>query len=445
MTVTIKTKKGIDIPIPGKAKLHTSILPIPDVIEIIPDHYPIYPKLSVKEGDVLNIGSPIFHDKIQPDVFVVSPVCGEVLAINRGERRKILSVSIRVTQTQSYQSLTTLSVSAEPTAIKQSLKQAGLWVYLRERPFDVLPKPEITPKAIFVSLFDSAPLAPDYDYIIKGEEEAFEAGLAVLAKLTSGKLYLGQKADSGILSKVAQKVVLQGPHPVGNPSVMIQQLAPINKGEHVWTVDPQTVLYIGRYALTGKLDFSKKVAVTGPEVINHQYFKTIVGASIEALVKRNVEPTKELRYISGNVLSGKQIEANGFLLANHNQLSVIAEGSQTHELFGWAMPRLNRFSLNKSYFSWLKTPKNALFDARLLGGKRTMIFSGEYDKVFPFDILPEYLIRAMLTSDFEKMELLGIYELVPEDFALCEYVCTSKMPLQKIAQDAISYMRSETE
>lgn len=445
MTISIKTKKGIDIPIEGQAKLQTIALPLTDVIELIPDHYPIFPKLSVKEGNTVLIGTPIFHDKNQPDVVVVSPVCGDVIAVNRGERRKILSVSIRVSKTSGYQPSSLLDASSEVSVIKQSLKEAGLWVYLRQRPFDVLPKAEFTPKAIFVSCFDSAPLAPNYDYLIQGEENAFEAGLNLLSKLTSGKLYLGKKADSSIKSAVAETVILQGPHPVGNPSVMIQQLDPINKGEYVWTVDPQTVLYIGRYALTGKLDFSKKIALTGPEVLTPQYYQTCVGVNVEALLAKNVQTGKELRYISGNVLSGQQIAATGFVQASHNQLSVIEEGGQIHELFGWAMPRFNRFSLNKSYFSWLKMPKKALFDTRLLGGERTLIFSGEYDKVFPFDILPEYLIRAMLTSDFEKMELLGIYEVIPEDFALCEYVCTSKMPLQKITQDAIAYMRSETE
>lgn len=451
MATNIKTKKGLDIILEGKPKYNTIELATPEIIKIVPDHYPIVPKLAVKVGDKLQAGSPVLFHKNNPDILVTSPVSGEVLAINRGERRKILDITIARDKTIKYKSFKTPDFKkTDVETLKKVLLKAGLWSYIKQRPFDCVANPELIPKAIFISTYDSAPLAPSYEYIIKEENEAFQAGLDVVSKLTKGIVFLSIKADCDCkilrsFNKV-ELVEIEGPHPAGNPSVMIQQLNPINKGEVVWTLTPQAVLFIGRFALTGKIDFTKKVALTGPEVKTPQYYQTIVGASIEELVKENIFADKHLRYISGNVLIGTQIAADGCVGAMDSQVTVIAEGDETHELFGWAMPRLRNYSVSRTYFSWLLGKKQrAKFDARLLGGRRAIIMSGEYDKVFPFDILPEYLIKAMITKDFDKMETLGIYEVIPEDFALCEYVCTSKLEIQKIAKEAIAYMIEESE
>ncbi len=446
MAQIIQTKKGLDIQINGKAEQKLVQLPIPEEIKIVPDDYPIYPKLSVKVGDKLKTGDAVLHDKNNPEVFVTSPVSGEVLSVNRGERRKILDITIRVDKSIEYKSFETKEAT-NAEGVKTLLQEAGMWPYIKQRPFDEMANPAVTPKAIFVSAYDSAPLAPDFDFIIKGEEQAFQAGLDALLKLTQGKLYLGHKAGSSFAKfKNVEQVELQGKHPVGNPSVMIQQLAPINRGEIVWTVNPLGVLFIGRLLLTGQVDFSKKIALTGPEVKSPQYYQTIVGTDISSIIKDNLTTDKHLRYISGNVLSGTKITEEDCVAAADSHLTVIAEGDENHELLGWAMPRFHNFSVNRSYFTWLMGKKLAAkFDARLLGGRRALIMSGEYNKVFPFDILPEYLIRAMITKDYDKMENLGIYEVIPEDFALCEYVCTSKMELQKITKEAIDYMKSEME
>ncbi len=448
MAKLVQTTKGLDIQISGQAEPKLVKLPIPEDVKIIPDHYPIYPKLSVKAGDKVLAGDPILYDKNHPDVLVTSPVSGEVLAVNRGERRKILDIIIRVDKSIEYKSFEKINLeTASAESLKALLQEAGVWSYIKQRPFDEMANPAVTPKAIFVSAYDSAPLAPEYEVIIKGEEPAFQAGLNTLVKLTHGKVYLGSKTGSAFSAfKNVEQVELQGKHPVGNPSVMIQQISPINRGEIVWTVNPLGVLFIGRLLLTGQVDFSKKIALTGPEVNVPQYYQTIIGTDISSIIKDNVATDKHLRYISGNVLTGTQIEADGQVVAADSQLTVIAEGDEQHEVLGWAMLRLHNFSVNRSYFSWLMGKKmTAKFDARLLGGRRALIMSGEYDKVFPFDILPEYLIRAMITKDYDKMENLGIYEVIPEDFALCEYVCTSKMELQKITQEAIEFMKSEME
>lgn len=447
MALTIKVKKGLDIPLQGKSLLQTTKLPLSDSVTLIPDHYPINPKLAANVGDVLSIGSPVFFDKNNPDVFVVSPVCGELLAVNRGERRKILSVEIRCNGDLSQKNIPSLNPLSNYDELVAVLKASGLWVHLRQRPFDTLVNSSLKPKAIFVQAYDSAPLAPDYNYLIKGQEAEFEAGLEILTKLTTGKVYVSAKQGSGIESKHVnvQMVYLQGPHPVGNPSVMIQQMEPLDKGQTVWTINFQSLIFMGRYVLSGKLDFTKIIALTGPQVIKPQYYESMLGTSVVDILKNNIQTNNDLRIISGNVLTGTQISAEGCVFANDSQLTVIEEGSQTHELLGWAMPRFNSFSINKSYFSWLKKSTQAHFDARVLGGERAIIFSGEYDKVFPFDILPEYLVKAMITKDIDRMEALGIYEVLPEDFALCEYVCTSKMQLQQIAKDAIDYLRKEIE
>ena len=304
----------------------------------------------------------------------------------------------------------------------------------------------VAPRAIFISAFDSNPLAPDFEYVLKGEEANFQTGLDALAKIA--KTYLGisikQKSTALTQAKNVTVTVFDGPNPAGNVGVQINHVAPVVKGETVWTIGAEAVIFIGRLFNTGRVDLTRTVAVTGSEVVKPAYCKLKVGALLTHVFAGNVTKDKELRYISGNVLTGKQVKPNGFLGAFDSQLTVIPEGDDIHEMLGWIMPRFNQFSVNRSYFSWLMgNKKEYVLDARIKGGERHMIMSGEYDKVFPMDILPEFLIKAIIAGDIDRMEALGIYEVAPEDFALCEFVDSSKLELQRIVRAGLDMLRAE--
>ena len=312
--------------------------------------------------------------------------------------------------------------------------------------YDVIADPTVAPRAIFISAFDSNPLAPDFEYVLKGEEANFQTGLDALAKIA--KTYLGisikQKSTALTQAKNVTVTVFDGPNPAGNVGVQINHVAPVVKGETVWTIGAEAVIFIGRLFNTGRVDLTRTVAVTGSEVVKPAYCKLKVGALLTHVFAGNVTKDKELRYISGNVLTGKQVKPNGFLGAFDSQLTVIPEGDDIHEMLGWIMPRFNQFSVNRSYFSWLMgNKKEYVLDARIKGGERHMIMSGEYDKVFPMDILPEFLIKAIIAGDIDRMEALGIYEVAPEDFALCEFVDSSKLELQRIVRAGLDMLRAE--
>lgn len=313
-------------------------------------------------------------------------------------------------------------------------------------PYDVIADPTVAPRAIFISAFDSNPLAPDFEFALKGEEANFQTGLDALAKIA--KTYLGisskQKTTALTQAKNVTVTVFDGPNPAGNVGVQINHVAPVVKGETVWTIGAEAVIFIGRLFNSGRVDLTRTVAVTGSEVLKPAYCKLKVGALLTNVFAGNVTKGKELRYISGNVLTGKQVKPNGFLGAFDSQLTVIPEGDDIHEILGWIMPRFNQFSVNRSYFSWLMgNKKEYVLDARIKGGERHMIMSGEYDKVFPMDILPEFLIKAIIAGDIDRMEALGIYEVAPEDFALCEFVDSSKLELQRIVRAGLDMLRAE--
>ena len=303
----------------------------------------------------------------------------------------------------------------------------------------------MAPRAIFVSAFDTNPLAPDFEVALKGEENNFQTGLDALAKMAKTYLSISVNQKSAALTQAKNVTVtaFDGPHPAGNVGVQINNIAPVNKGETVWTIDPQAVIFIGRLMNTGRVDMTRTVAVTGSEVKKPAYCKLKVGALLTDILAGNVNKGKQLRYISGNPLTGKQIPANGFLGAFHSQVTVIPEGNDVHEMLGWIMPRFNEFSTSHSYFSWLMGKKEYTLDARIKGGERHMIMSNEYDRVLPMDILPEYLIKAIIAGDIDRMEQLGIYEVAPEDFAICEFVCSSKMELQRIVREGLDMLCRE--
>ena len=305
--------------------------------------------------------------------------------------------------------------------------------------------PDATPKAIFVSAFDSNPLAANFEYVLQGQEKDFQTGLDALAKIA--KTHLGicvcQKNPALIGAKNVTVTAFDGANPAGNVGVQINHIDPINKGEIVWTLGAEEVIFIGRLFNTGHVDFTRTVALTGSEVKAPAYTKLMVGAALKNVFAGRVNNNEPVRYINGNPLTGKQTCAEGFLAAHATSLTVIPEGSDTHEFLGFIMPRTNQFSTSRSYFSWLCGKKEYALDARIKGGERHMIMSGEYDKVFPMDIYPEYLVKAIIAGDIDRMEALGIYEVAPEDFAVAEFVCSSKLELQRIVRQGLDMLRKE--
>ena len=447
MANLIKLRKGLDINLKGKAAAEVVAVKEPGFYALCPDDFTgVTPKVVVKEQEYVMAGGPLFIDKNHPEVQFVSPVSGVVTSVERGARRKVLSITVEAAQEQDYEEFGKEDVSKmDAVSVKAALLKSGMFAFIKQRPYDIVADPTVAPRAIFVSAFDTNPLAPDFELALKGEEANFQTGLDALAKIAKTYLSISvnQKAVALTQAKNVTLTVFDGPHPAGNVGVQINNIAPINKGETVWTIDPQAVIFIGRLFNTGHVDLTRLVAVTGSEVKKPSYCKLKVGALLTNVFAGNVSTDKNLRYISGNVLTGKQITANGFLGAFHSQVTVIPEGDDVHEMLGWIMPRFDQFSTSHSSFSWLMGKKEYTLDARVKGGERHMIMSNEYDRVLPMDIMPEYLIKAIIAGDIDRMEALGIYEVAPEDFALCEFVCSSKMELQRIVREGLDMLRRE--
>ena len=426
MTNVIKIKKGLDINLKGKASEVLLNGGSSATYALVPDSYNgIMPKVVAKVGDKVKAGSVLFVDKNRPEIKFVSPVSGEVAAVNRGEKRKVLSVVVKPDTQVVYEEFGKKNVaSMKADEVKEALLTAGMWPFIKQRPYDIVANPAESPRDIFVSAFYSAPLAPNFDFILKGQEADFQAGLSALAKMTAGKVYVGVRKGSAAAKVSGVEVVeVEGPHPAANVGVQINNIKPVNKGV---------------------ADFSRLVVLTGSETTERGYIKTIAGCTIESLVAGKIMDNGHIRVISGNVLTGSKVGKEDYLRAYDNQVTVIPEGDDNDEFFGWAVPGFNKYSTSHSYLTWLiGRNKEYVLDARIKGGRRAMIMSNEYDKVFPMDILPEYLIKAILAFDIDKMENLGIYEVAPEDFALCEFVDTSKMELQKIVRDGLNLLYKE--
>lgn len=449
MSQVIKLKKGLDILLEGEAKRELTRLPLVHAYALKPEDFPgVTPKLLVRVDDEVKVGTPLFFDKYRPQILFTSPVSGKVSAIVRGEKRKILEVVITPEAEQVYETFDVPAIEAtDREQIKSLMLKAGLWPMIIQRPFGIVANPQDTPKSIFVSGFDSAPLAPDMNFVLENEAENLETGFALLGKLTDGKVYLGLKnGTSGVLNQVknAEIRLFEGPHPAGNVGVQIHHIDPINKGDVVWTVDVQHVAMIGRFFRTGRVDMSKIVALTGSETAQPRYFSVITGLPLNSIVRQKElrSQTEKVRIISGNVLTGRRVEPEGYLGFYSNQVTVIPEGD-TYEFLGWGMPRLNKFSVSRSYFSWLSPKKHYRLDTNMNGGVRAYVVTGLYDKYLPMDIYPLYLLKAILAGDIDKMENLGIYEVIEEDFALCEFVDPSKTEMQAIIRQGIDLMIKE--
>ncbi|MBQ8205457.1 MAG: Na(+)-translocating NADH-quinone reductase subunit A [Alistipes sp.] len=445
MSKNIKLCKGLDIKLVGKAQAVVENAPMAKSYAVSPlDYENVTPKLLVKVGDKVEVGTALFFDKKDPRILFTSPVSGTVSAINRGEKRKLLNVAIEPDQAQSVKELKVVNAAeANRSEIVEMLLESGLWTRIVERPYGVIANPDATPKAIFVSAFDSAPLAPDYNFILKEEKAAIEAGMALLARLTDGKLHLSaRKGDEGFMSSIkgVEYHTFSGKHPVGNVGVQIHHIDRIAKGDIVWTVNIQDVAIIGRFVMTGKLDMTKIIAVAGSEAQKACYKRIISGASIESIVGK---VASNVRIISGDVLTGSKSAADGYIAMNANMLSLIPEGD-VYELLGWAMPRFHRFSVSRAYFSWLCPKKEYKLDTNLNGGERPFVVTGLYENYLPMDVYVSYLLKAILVKDLDKMENLGIYEVLPEDLALCEFVDPSKIEMQQIVRDGINLMIKES-
>lgn len=445
MNNSLKLKRGLDLKIKGAAAGGDVIRADASEVAVTPDDFPGFvPKLEVREGDAVLAGQPLLHDKNDEDIKLCSPVSGTVAAVVRGERRKIERVVVTPSQQQTSVALDVPAKDAQ--GIVALIKRSGLWAFMRQRPYDIVPKGDVTPRDIFVTAFDSAPLAPDMDTYAAGHGREIAAAVEALSKLTSGKVYISTRPESKMeVPAEAVHIIVEGSHPAGNAGVQAANIAPVNKGETIWTLDIMTLCHIGQVMSCGSRDFSTVVAVTGPEVETPCLVETVEGADIKSVLAGKInDDGKHLRIISGNVLTGTKVGEDGYLRFPYRQVTVIAEGDDVDEFMGWASMSPSKMSVSRAFpFKWLRRVFSP--DARLNGGRRAMIMSGEYDKVLPMDILPEYLIKAIGARDIDRMESLGIYEVAPEDFALCEYVDPSKTEIQKLVREGLDWLRKETE
>ena len=446
MANVIKLHKGLDINLQGKAEEKKIQLKSNGKYALVPDDFEgVTPKVVVKEGDKVKAGDALFVNKQYPEVKFASPVSGTVSAVVRGERRKVLCVKVDADAEQSFVDFGKKDVSQlDGKAVIDALLEAGIFGYIDQLPYAISTNPSVMPKAIFVSALRDKPLACDFEYEVKGQEQDFQTGLSALSKIA--KTYLGVGVGSALEGmKDVEVNVFSGKCPAGNVGVQVNNIDPVNKGEVVWTIgDPTVVLFIGRLFNTGKVDLKRTVALCGSEIKSPAHVDMLVGEELSTLLSNSYDAQKSVRIINGNVLTGRPTTKEGFLGAHASEITVIPEGNDADEMLGWILPRFKQFSVNRSYFSWLFGKGKAYApDARIKGGERHIIMSGEYDKVLPMDIYGEYLIKAIISGDIDRQEALGIYEVSPEDFALAEFVDSSKLELQRIVREGLNILRKE--
>jgi Na+-transporting NADH:ubiquinone oxidoreductase subunit A len=446
MPKTITLSKGLNIRLKGDAEktlreftaLHFAVKPT--------DFIGVFPRMLVKEGDAVKAGTPLFIDKHRENICFSSPVSGMVSEIKRGDKRVLLEVRIEPDGKNDQEKFG----AADPalltkTEITEKLLKSGLWSLIRQRPYGIIANPDQTPKAIHISAFDTAPLAPDYDFIINGKGDLFQTGIDALAKLTDGKLHLNisnnTSANEFLNCRNVEITTFKGPHPAGNVGIQIHHIDPINKGDIVWFAGVQDVITIGSLFKHGVYNSEIILALAGSEVTKTGYYKTRRGACIGKLIEGNIKEG-DVRYISGNVLTGTRIMPDSFTGYYDSAVTVIPEGNY-HEFLGWALPGLDKLSFSRSFPSWMMPGKKYIVDTNLHGGERAFVMTGQYEKVLPMDIYPLQLLKAIIVEDIDLMENLGIYEVEPEDFALCEFIDTSKTEIQTIVRKGLETMRKE--
>ncbi len=449
----IRLKKGFTINLAGKAAPKVVEVEQPETFVIKPtDFFGIYmPKPVVKEGDTVKAGTPLFHDKKHENVMYVSPVSGEVVEIKRGEKRKLLEIKILADKKVESEAFKKYSVSEianlSAADLKTQLLKSGVWPNLVQRPFGVVADPGVTPKGIHISAFDTHPLAPDYSILFKGQDQFFQVGVDILKKLTSGPVHINTHSTSEIATvfsqvKGAEVNKFSGPHPAGCVGVQIHHLDPISKGQVVWTINPAGVIQIGKLFLSGMYDASKLVAVTGSEVKTPQYYKTYTGASVKKFLENNLA-NDHVRVIAGNPLTGTAIGKDGHIGFFDNQISVLPEGDYA-EFVGWITPGERKLSFHRAIglFSFLSPNKERVVDTNTHGEPRAFVQTGIFEQVTPMDIYPTFLLKSILAEDIDEMEALGIYEVIEEDLALCEFVDVSKHKVQEILREGLELVQN---
>ena len=436
----VRLKKGFDIhllgAIPGNDIAFTS--PAKSVAVIPDDFHGVIPRMEKKEGEHVIAGEPLYHDKNDEAIKVVSPVSGTVKEVRRGERRHIDAIII--TPDGGTEAVT----HDTKGNVLDTLLASGLWVMMRQRPYDVVPSSSVRPRDVFVTAFDSAPLAPDLDIVMGDKRQYIGKGIEVLNQLTDGKVYIGVREGQQLDAPGAVVNTFVGPHPAGNAGIQAANVAPVNKGETVWTLDIVTLARIGELFTTGKVSHDTVVAIDGEMVQLPRYVKTVMGVDLETVLKNELTNVAKSRIISGNVLTGVKVDIDNWLLAPYRHITIIPENSKPDEFMGWASVNPNRFSLYRTFTTWLRgRSKPVSMDSRIKGGERAIVRTGEYDAMLPMDIYGEYLIKAIITGDIDKIEQLGIYEIAPEDFALAEFADTSKLELQHIVRVGLDKLRAE--
>lgn len=448
MSKDIRIKKGLNINLMGAAEQTTSKAVLSNVYAIqLSDFHGITPKMLLKQGAEVKAGEPLFYNKNREDMLFVSPVSGELIEIERGDRRRILTLKILADKTQDFLVSPILDIEkVSKIAVKEALLKGGCWPFIKQRPYDIVANPDTTPKSIFISGYASAPLQANLNYVLKGKEKELQTALTALSKLTPGKVHVAVD-DSGNSPLAGLKGVelhtVSGPHPSGLVGTHINKLDPINKGELVWTVSPQDLVVIGEYLLTGKFNAERMVALVGSSVKAPKYYTTKIGAEIATFLYASGVNEENFRVINGDVLTGSKSKPDGYLGYYNNTVTVIPEGDD-YELFGWNKPVFDKISATRALtFSWLQPNKKYDLDTNTNGEHRAFVVTGQYEEVFPLDIYPMQLLKACMVKDLDEMEQLGLYEVAPEDFSLTEFICISKQPHQKIIREGLDFLQKE--
>lgn len=447
MSKDIRIKKGLNINLVGKAELVTSKAPASNVYVLnLQDFHGITPKMLVKEGAEVKAGQALFYNKNHEAMVFVSPVSGELVEIKRGDRRRILSLKILADKTQEQIEHTVPNLNnASASEIKAILLKSGCWPFIKQRPYDVIANPEVTPKAIFVSGYASAPLAADLDYVLKGKESELQAAISAVAKLTPGKVHVSYGGSNSPMSnlKGVELHKVSGPHPSGLVGTLINKVDPINKGELVWVITPQDLIIIGELLLTGRFNAERTVALAGSSVKKPQYYTTKIGSEIATFLYASGVNGEKFRVINGDVLTGSKSKQDGNLGYYNNVVTAIPEGDD-YEFFGWNKPIFNKISTTRALtFSWLNPKKKYDLTTNTNGEHRAFVVTGQYEEVFPLDIYPMQLLKACMVKDLDEMEQLGLYEVAPEDFSLTEFICISKQPHQQIIREGLDLLQKE--
>ncbi|MEO9891529.1 Na(+)-translocating NADH-quinone reductase subunit A [Aurantibacter sp.] len=448
MSKDIRIKKGLNINLVGTAEKTTSKAVLSNVYSLnLSDFHGVTPKMLVKQGAEVKAGEAIFYNKDNEEMLFVSPVSGELVEIERGARRKILSLRILPDKTQESLVHSTFDVqSATKESIKAFMLKSGCWPFIKQRPYDIIANPDVNPKAIFISAYTTAPLAAEVDYVLEGKEKEIQAAINALSKLTPGKVHLSVGAASSSVLTGLSNVELHkvsGPHPAGLVGTQINKIDPINKGEVVWTVAPQDLIIMGEALLTGKFNAERTVALVGSSVKAPKYFTTMIGAEISTFLYASGVNEDNIRVINGDVLTGSKSKPDGHLGFYNNTVSVIPEGDD-YDFFGWNKPIFNKISATRALtFSWMQPNKKFTLDTNTNGEHRAFVLTGQYEKIFPLDIFPMQLLKACLYKDLDEMEQLGLYEVAPEDFSLTEFICVSKQPHQQIIREGLDLLYKE--